>query len=107
MGLVSLTEAELSAINCFTADKLPLSQNLNIGDSSGTARTGLKLNCHPTGVLQRFASIPYLRPNPVSHDDGKNVKDETISTFLSETESSRTHVLRTQIVPNRVPVAEV
>src|SRR5216117_3489909 len=90
LGLVSLTEAEPSAISCCTAARLPLLQNLNIGASSCTARMGSKLNCHPAAVLPIFASIPCTTPSLESHQDGKNEKEETTSNFLPELESTRT-----------------
>src|SRR5438034_9491317 len=107
LGLVSLTEAEPLAINSCTAERLPLLQKLNIRESSGTARMGLKLNCHPTGVLQRVASIPHLTPSQVSHHEGKNVKDEIMSTVPPGLGSTRTDIVRKHMVPNRVSVADV
>lgn len=82
MELVSLTEASPSVNKNRTVDTFPFRHALNMGELSGTARTGLKLNCHPVGVENKLASIPYFIPTLVNHQDGKNVKDETISTLL-------------------------
>jgi hypothetical protein len=70
LGLVSPTDAVPLVINSCAAERLPLLQNLNTRESPDIAQTGLKLNCHPIGVLEKLASILYLRPSPVSHYGG-------------------------------------
>lgn len=49
---------------------LPSSQNLNINASSGTARIGETMHCHPLYELIAAASTPYFRPNLASQEAG-------------------------------------